>query len=116
MSLENMQNRAVEIAELYDQLNQAERGISWSDGDYVAGLVGDVGDLSKISMAREGLRQMDDVDTKFEHELHDVLWSALVLAARNKLNLEAGFMLTMDQLEAKVRAQLDATHPEPPTV
>lgn len=108
-----MQNRAMEIAELYDQLNQAERGISWGDRDYVAGLVGDVGDLSKISMAREGLRPIEDVDAKFEHELHDILWSALVLAARNRLNLEEGFMLTMDQLETKVQAQLDSSRPQP---
>lgn len=101
-----MQERAVEIADLYDQLNQAERSLSWTDSNYVAGLVGDVGDLSKISMGRDGLRPIADVEAKFEHELHDILWSALVLAARNNLDLQAGFMKTMDELEASIRPQL----------
>lgn len=106
MSMDNMQNRAVEIAELYDQLNRAQGRESWTDSDYVAGLVGDVGDLSKVSMGLNGLRPIENAEAKFEHELHDILWSVMVLASRNGLELSSGFMATMDNLETKIKAQL----------
>ena len=104
-----MQNRAVEIAELYDKLNRLQGRRSWEDSDYVAGLMGDAGDLSKVTMGRAGLRPLEDADAKFEHELHDIIWSALVLAARNRFDIETGFMRTMDQLEEKILKQLSPT-------
>jgi len=72
----------------------------------MAGFVGDVGDLSKIIMAKHGLRDMDDIDDKLAHELSDCLWSVLVLAAKYDVDLASAFMETMDRLEASIVKEL----------
>lgn len=67
-------NRAIEIRNKYDELNKVNRNVEWNEQLLMAGLVGDVGDLSKIIMAKHGLREMEDVDSKLAHELSDCLW------------------------------------------
>lgn len=74
----------------------------------MAGFVGDVGDLSKIIMAKHGLRKMDDVDQKLAHELSDCLWSILVLASKYDINLTAEFQKTMDELDLRIDDELAA--------
>ena len=68
----------------------------------MSGFVGDVGDLSKIIMAKHGLRAMDDVDAKLAHELADCLWSVLVLADKYKIDLADEFMKNMEGLEKRI--------------
>lgn len=74
----------------------------------MAGFVGDVGDLSKIIMAKHGLRAMEDVDTKLAHELSDCLWSVLVLADKYNIDLSKEFTKTMDSLDKKIDADMAA--------
>jgi len=100
-----MNKRALEIREKYDQLNESERGVRWNEQQLMAGFVGDVGDLSKIIMAKHGLRAMDDVDAKLAHELSDCLWSVLVLAAKYKIDLPKEFMKTMDELDRRIDSE-----------
>ncbi len=68
----------------------------------MAGFVDDVGDLSKIIMAKHGLRDMEDVDEKLAHELSDCLWSILVLASKYSIDLPNEFMKTMDLLDKRI--------------
>lgn len=105
MQYEELRKRAVEIREHYDRLNQAKRGITWQGQDIMAGFVGDVGDLSKIIMAKHGLRSMEDVDAKLVHELSDCLWSILVLADFYKIDLAAEFVKSMDKLENRISTE-----------
>jgi NTP pyrophosphatase (non-canonical NTP hydrolase) len=72
----------------------------------MAGFVGDVGDLSKIIMAKHGLRAMDDVDRKLAHELSDCLWSVLVLASKYGIDLSLEFQKTMNDLDARIDSDL----------
>ncbi len=109
MNLDDLQKRAIEIRNKYDKLNQEKRGITWNEQQIMAGFVGDVGDLSKIIMAKHGLRAMEDVDNKLAHELSDCLWSVLVLASKYNINLSAEFMNTMDELDKRIDADLAAT-------
>jgi len=96
-----MQGQALEVAGLYDKLNVAEGRKPWTVSDYMAGYVGDVGDLSKLVMAREGKRDIADVDAKIKHELDDNLWSLLVLY--EKLGYDPGtFDESMTALKARV--------------
>lgn len=67
----------------------------------MSGFVGDVGDLSKIIMAKHSLREMDDIDAKLARELSDCLWSVLVLADNYKIDLAAEFQKTMNELDKK---------------
>lgn len=91
---------------MYDELNLKEHGTQWNERDVMAGFVGDVGDLSKIIMAKSGLRSMDNIEDKLKHELSDCLWSILVLADKYEIDLPQEFIKTMDSLESKVRSKL----------
>jgi NTP pyrophosphatase (non-canonical NTP hydrolase) len=101
MNYEDLLKRAIEIRSQYDELS-ASRGVHWNEQNLMSGSVGDVGDLSKIIMAKHGLRQMDNVDAKLAHELADCLWSVLVLADKYKIDLASEFMSTMDDLEKRI--------------
>ena len=70
------------------------------------GFVGDVGDLMKLVMAKEGVREIPDVDQKLAHELSDCLWSVLVLANKYNVDLETSFLQTMDELEKRIESEL----------
>ena len=106
MTYDELLSRAIEIRAKYDQLNKTKRNITWNEQDLMAGFVGDVGDLSKIIMAKHGLREMDNVDDKLAHELSDCLWSILVLADKFNVDLVSKFMATMDSLENKIDVEL----------
>jgi len=104
MKFEDLLARAVVIRQKYDELN-AKRGITWNEQNLMSGFVGDVGDLSKIIMAKHGLRAMDDVDEKLAHELADCLWSVLVLADKYKIDLAKEFSKTMDELDKRIESE-----------
>lgn len=100
--LKDLQERALEIAAKYDELNlKAGRG-KWDGKDYAMGFVGDVGDLTKLVQAKEGVRVKDDVDAQLAHELSDCLWSILVLAKQYDVDLEKEFVKTMDELKTRI--------------
>jgi NTP pyrophosphatase (non-canonical NTP hydrolase) len=107
MKYEDLLKRAVEIRGRYDELNQTKRSVTWDESDIMAGFVGDVGDLSKIVMAKSGLRAMEDIDQKLAHELADCLWSVLVLASKFNIDLPKEFMKTMDELESRIETELN---------
>lgn len=104
MTFDEISQRAVEVRAKYDELN-AKRGVNWNEQNLMSGFVGDVGDLSKIIMAKHGLRGMDDVDAKLAHELSDCLWSVLVLADKYKIDLAAEFSKTMDGLDQRIEKE-----------
>src|SRR6201991_4403209 len=101
MKFEDLLKRAVEVRKKYDDLN-AKRGLTWNEQNLMSGFVGDVGDLSKIIMAKHGLRGMDDVDARLAHELSDCLWSVLVLADKYGIDLGKEFMKTMNELDGQI--------------
>lgn len=108
MDFNDLQTRAMEIRNKYDKLNREKRGVVWNEQQLMAGFVGDVGDLSKIIMAKHGLRAMEDVDNKLAHELSDCLWSVLVLAGKYNVDLSKEFMRTMDALDKRIDADMAA--------
>lgn len=105
-NLLDLQKRAFEIRNKYNELNKKDGHSSWQIKDYAMGFVGDVGDLQKIVMAKENMRRMSDVDDKLSHELADCLWSLLVIAEHYKIDLEADFLRTMDDLELRIGKEL----------
>lgn len=48
MNLTEIQNRALEIREKYEQFETIKYGKPWSIEDLTMGLVGDIGDLVKL--------------------------------------------------------------------
>lgn len=107
MKFEDLQKRAAEIRQKYDELNKTKRNVEWSGQDIMAGFVGDVGELSTIIMAKHGLRNdVDDVDEKLAHELADCLWSIMVLAQKYNVDLAKEFNKTMDHLDKRIDKEL----------
>lgn len=101
-STQDLLKRAQEIRAKYDELNVRDGHKKWDVSDYAAGFVGDVGDLIKLVMAKEGKRRGENVDAKLKHELSDCLWSLLSIAAQYDIDLEQSFHETMDELERKL--------------
>lgn len=106
MNFNELQKRAIEIRDKYDKLNKQKRGVTWDEQQLMAGFVGDVGDLSKIIMAKHGLRAMEDIDQKLAHELSDCLWSVLVLANKYNIDLIKEFQKTMAELDDRIDSEL----------
>ncbi|MCF3103152.1 nucleotide pyrophosphohydrolase [Streptomyces roseoverticillatus] len=105
MDLDQMRQRAIEIHDLYDELNRRERRV-WRPDEFMLGFVGDVGDLAKLVMTVEGARQAPGGRAALEHELADCLWSVLILAYRYDVDLGEAFRRTMAELEESLSAQL----------
>ncbi len=99
--MEDLIKRALQVRDKYKKLNQ-KNGTEWYGEDYMAGFVGDVGDLSKLIMAKRGLRGDTDDNTindKLAHELSDCLWSVCVLADMYGIDLEQEFYKNMNDLD-----------------
>ncbi len=108
MNYQTLLDAAKRVNVKYNQLNERDNGEAWNGDKLMAGFVGDVGDLSKIVMAKSGYRAMDDVDEKLKHELADCLWSIIMLADYYDIDLETQFVTSMHELEAHVDSRLVA--------
>ena len=84
-------------------LQEARRGKRWGLTEHFQGFVGDVGDLGKLIMAQQGLRPGSDIDKRLVHELADCLWSILIIADELHIDLEQGFLATMEDLRASAK-------------
>lgn len=100
--LKDLIARAEEIREKYQEKNARDGKTAWGIRDYAMGFVGDVGDLQKLVMAKENLRDIENLDEKLAHELADCLWSVLVIANYYGLDLEKDFEHTMDEITRKI--------------
>lgn len=102
MELKEVIKRATEVKEKYHELEMKKYGKKWTNSQIAEGFVGDVGDLMKIIMAKEGLREMGNIDEKLEHELADCLYCVALLANKYGIDLEKAFLENMDKLETKI--------------
>ncbi len=106
MELSELTHRALQIRAKYAQLEEKAYGKAWTRTQLAQGFVGDVGDLMKLLMAKEGIRAIPDAESKLAHELADCLWSVLVLASLYEIDLEGSFLRTMDELEHHIETKL----------
>jgi len=100
MDIETLTKRAMEVRSRFNEFATAHCGRSWTKEEILQGFVVDVGDLTKLVMAKSGIRHVDDVDKKLAHELSDCLWSILILAKMYDVDLQKEFLSTMDDLES----------------
>ncbi len=106
MDTQKLIERAMEIRQHYAEFELKKYGRSWTKEELALGLVGDVGDLMKLVLAKSNIREINDVDDKLAHEISDCLWSLLVLSKMYDLNIEAAFMRTMNELEKSIAAKM----------
>lgn len=103
MSLAPLATRARRIRALYARWEKRQGKRPWTRAELAQGFVGDVGDLMKLLMAKDGVRAADHLEQRLNHEFGDCLWSLLVLADAYDVDLEAAFHRTMDQLDARLK-------------
>lgn len=103
MSLSALSARARRVRQLYAALETKRGGRPWTRAELAQGFVGDVGDLMKLLMAKDGRRPAKNLDAALAHELADCLWSVLVLADACDVDLAAAFHRTMDELEQRLK-------------
>ncbi len=105
-TLPQLTARARRIRALYTAQALATGTRPWGPAELAQGFVGDVGDLMKLVMAKEGLRpaKAKNLDAALAHELADCLWSVLLLAEAYAVKLEPAFLTTMRDLEQKLTA------------
>lgn len=102
--LSDLQQRALEIRDKYAARNMQDGHDRWKGKEFMLGFVGDVGDLAKLVMAKENLRNIDDVDAKLAHELSNCLWCIFVLAKQYDIDIKEVFLKTMDELDQRLAA------------
>lgn len=106
MELKRLSERAMKIRNSWEKLEKKRYGKSWTVAQVMEGFVVDVGELMELVMAKEGIRNVDNVDEKLSHELSDCLWSVLVLAEKFGIDIEKEFLDTMDNLEKRIEKGL----------
>jgi len=107
--LHDLTKSALGVRDSYRDLQQHQHRADWTAQDYALGFVGDVGDLSKLVMAKRGLRRgPEDIDAALAHELSDCLWSVMVIADELGIDLEAAFVRTMAELQQRIEHEKTA--------
>jgi NTP pyrophosphatase (non-canonical NTP hydrolase) len=106
MKFGDLEKSALQLNELYEQLEIKRWGRIWTTAELALGFVGDVGDLAKLVQANAGIRDIDDCKAKLGRELSDCLWSIIVLASKCGIDLEAEFVKNTRELAEYVSGEL----------
>jgi NTP pyrophosphatase (non-canonical NTP hydrolase) len=102
MNLDNLTRRALEVRHKFDSINTQAKRDRWEVKEYTMGLVGDVGDLVKLVMAKENLRELKHDNAAIGHELADCLLGILVIAEDLGIDLEKSFMSAMKEIDRRL--------------
>ena len=108
MEFEDLVLRAMAVRRQYANLEQATYERAWTRQEVALGFLGDVGDLMKLLLAKDGVRAIPDAEQKLAHEFADCLWSLWVLSQMYGIDLERAFLQTMDDLEQHIASQSQA--------
>ncbi|MFH0873607.1 MAG: MazG nucleotide pyrophosphohydrolase domain-containing protein [Candidatus Komeilibacteria bacterium] len=103
MTFQQVIKRAKNIRAKYKVLETKKYGQPWTTAQIAEGFIGDVGDLLQLVMAKQGVRDIKNVNAELKHELSDCLWAIIVLADAYQIDLEKAFFQTMDELEARFK-------------
>ncbi len=107
MNFSDLEKSALQLNELYEQLEIKSYGRVWSTQELALGFVGDIGDLAKLIQANAGVRNIADCKAKLGHELSDCLWSIIVLANKCGIDLEAEFIRNTREITVHVSGELE---------
>lgn len=107
MEFKQIERKAMEVSNLYDELNRRTDFKVWGISERTQGLVGDIGDLVKLVMAKENYRggygNPEELNSKISHELADCLWSIITITNILEIDLEKALLVTMVELEDRIR-------------
>ncbi len=96
-------NRALNIRELYQQLEVRLHGRAWTPQEQMLGCVSDIGELGRLVMAAEGRWLHEgNLPRELEDKLAECLWWILVLADRLDVDLTRAFTAKMNDLDVRL--------------
>ena len=98
MEWKEIQKVSLFLKRKYEQSDLVVNRKTWSRADLVRGFIADIGSLSKLTMAADGLRQIPDFENKLGHEFADCLWSLAVLAHEYGIDVEKEFFKLQELL------------------
>ncbi|HLO29386.1 MAG TPA: hypothetical protein VK249_09640 [Anaerolineales bacterium] len=99
MELQKIINRAMDLRGQYAKKETQLYGSPATDEEIAQGFLGDVNNLVKLIGAQHGKREIANSTEKLGSQLAHCLWSVIVLAKIQDIDLEQSFMETMDRLE-----------------
>jgi NTP pyrophosphatase (non-canonical NTP hydrolase) len=99
MEFQKLINRAMDLRRQYEVKEKQLYGSPLTDEDIAQGFAGDVNILVKLVMAEKGKREIANSKEKLESQLAHCLWSVIVLAKMQDIDLQQSFMEAMDRLE-----------------
>lgn len=103
MELAKIIEESLRIKNLLADFEERKFGRKWSKIELYISLVSDIGDLSRLILAKSGVRDVVNVDKKIDHEFSDLLWGVLVLAKEYDVDIEQAFLKNMRQLEERIK-------------
>jgi len=106
MNFSDLEQAALQLNDLYEQLEVKRWGRVWTTQELALGFMGDVGDLAKLIQAHAGVRTIEDHKAKLGHELSDCLWSIMVLAHKCGVDLESEFVRNTREISEYVSGEL----------
>ena len=99
MEFQKIIHRAMDLRRQYELKETELYGSPSTSVEIAQGFAGDVNNLVKLVMAEYGQREIANSKEKLEAQLAHCLWSVVVLAQMQNVNLENSFMEAMDRLE-----------------
>lgn len=105
-------HRASEINGLYSKYLTSKGQPEWNSQQLTMGLFSDVGEISKIFMTQKQVEEKSEDQETLKNELADSLWMLMVLAQKNKINLEEAFFDAMDKVEEQLKPIVENSQTE----
>ncbi|GAA4667995.1 nucleoside triphosphate pyrophosphohydrolase family protein [Frondihabitans cladoniiphilus] len=94
-------DRANEIRDLYEILENRINGEVWSLHELMLGFQNDVGTVGRLVLANDGTWDIEgDVTAQLEHKLAESMWWVMVIAKRLDIDIADAFTATMDRIES----------------
>ena len=103
MEFDALISRALSVRAQYVRFEEENFGTAWTNQELALGFIGDVGDMAKLIVAQNGRREIPGAHEKLAHELADCLWSIIVLANANNIDLEDAFLQSMGEIEKRLK-------------
>lgn len=104
MDFKEFIQKAKEIQKLYRDLNKKHGEQKWTASEYAQGLVGDVGNLTKLIMAKNNFRTIKNLDEELKHELVDCLWALIIISEELHIDLEKEYYEKMKKFKKIIKA------------
>lgn len=101
MEFDEISKKALKLRKKLVSLQKQEYGSEWTNEEIYIGLVGDIGDLGKFIMTKEGRRSTENGAERLSDELMDCLWSIIVLAHKFDIDIEKAFEEMIRKAEEK---------------